>query len=128
MSRPVDLELEEVDAIIERIGIARIEAFDGTPDEFWAMVNEALSPPHEAPRPFDRGASLFPKEVPMIDLDAVLAADANWRDAVHAEQDARAARRAAIIDARAEGATIADIAAALGLTRDAVYKAIRRTS
>lgn len=64
----------------------------------------------------------------MIDLDAVLAADANWRDAVHAEQDARAARRAAIIDARAEGATIADIAAALGLTRDAVYKAIRRTS
>ena len=35
-------DLEEVDAIIERIGIARIEAFDGTPDEFWAMVNEAL--------------------------------------------------------------------------------------
>lgn len=35
-------DLDEVAAIIERIGIERIEAFDGTPDEFWAMVNEAL--------------------------------------------------------------------------------------
>lgn len=64
----------------------------------------------------------------MSDLDAVLAADANWRDAVDAEQAARSARRAAIIDARADGASIAEIAAALGLTRDAVYKAIGRKS